>query len=171
MATHLTDLIGNIQTLIRLTAKKGLDLSTPEDALNISPSKSVVFGTGTGEMNLIWHDQRILVGGANEDLDLGVLTDSFGVSSGFDTIKLLFFQNVSGNGASIEIGNAASNPNPLWLSVPTTTQTLNDGQMIMCYDEDSGFDVSGGAADELRIANSDGSLSVTYNIVLGGISS
>ena len=126
-------------------------------------------GTGTDAANQYWSDQRSLSASATETLDLsGSLTNGLGQTVAFTSVKMLYIRNRSTTGSMV-IGNAASNVWATMFGADNDTITIRPGGvfLIACSDA-TGYAVAAGTDDSFKIANSDGSNSLTYDIVIVG---
>lgn len=141
-------------------------------------------GIAVGQADLIFHDQRTLTASSNEDLDLigTMLQDAFGANLALVKLKGLVVAargvtDVNGNVITpnvnnVVVGAAASNA---WAALlnSTGTVTLRPGAVLAAFagDTDSaGYAVTAGTGDLLRVANSAGGSSVTYDIIVVGTS-
>lgn len=152
---------------------KALDLTTATDLLAFSRSVHLESGTGAGKADRVFHDQRTLAASASEDLDLaGVLTDVYGAAITFARIKYIAISAASGNTNNILVGAASATQ---WVGLLNTTGvvTLRPGATLAAMSgaaDAVGMAVTAGTGDLLKIANSAGSTSVTYDIVIVGVS-
>lgn len=152
------------------------DLSTPADNFRIGGTpgmqtlrQAFTVGTGNGQCNQHFHDQRSILTTANDDLDLaGGLTNALGATITFAKIKLLIVTIVSPDGTkSLRLGpqGVANGWQGPWSAVDadsytTTLQTFIDLNQY-------GYTVTGGSADVLRIHNP-GAGTVAYQIYIAG---
>ncbi|GIH91938.1 hypothetical protein ACFFMN_33970 [Planobispora siamensis] len=138
-------------------------------------SRQISFSDGAGlnQANRIWSDERTLVASANEDLDLaGVLTDPFGATVTFARIKALIVAASLANANNVVVGGGASNPFINWASGTTPAVIVRPGGLLALFAPDAtGYVVTGGTGDLLRVANSGAGTPVTYQIVLIGAAS
>lgn len=161
---------------IDLAAKQTttLDFGIPEASLAKNYTIALASGTGAGQADRIWTDTRTLGASANEDLDLaGVLTDAFGATLTFVKVKGIIVAAAAGNTNNVIIGNATSNGFVTFVGGATHTITVRPGGVfaLVCGAADSnGYAVTAGTGDLLRIANSAGTTSVTYDIAIWGTS-
>lgn len=80
-----------------------------EHKIPLTISTAFTDGTGAGEANQIWADERSLSDAGTENIDLaGTLIDDFGDTVTFTGIKAIVVQNQSAD-AGLEIGPASSN--------------------------------------------------------------
>jgi hypothetical protein len=159
----------NLLLGINMQKTNPLDLTVPMDILSLAPN--YVIPNGTGAVNVMdrsWHDQRTVNASSNDDLDLnGVLVDAFGTVFSPARIKLLFIQNLT-VGQTLTIGNA-TNPFVFLSSGASTIVCGAQSPLLLCRFDATGWVVTAGTGDILRVANSSGS-ACTYNIVLAGSS-
>ncbi|MER5769556.1 hypothetical protein [Streptomyces sp. NPDC001985] len=152
---------------------KAQDLTVSEDKLAFRRAVHLASGTGAGKADRVYHDRRSLAASASEDLDLaGVLLDAFGTMITFVRVKGIFVAAADTNSNNVIIGNATSNA---WSSLlgATGTITLRPGASIGAMAgvaDATGYAVTTGTADLLKIANSAAGSSVSYDIVIVGAS-
>lgn len=150
-----------------------LDLTTPTSDIDVARQVVLATGTGAGQADLIFSDERTLAASATEDLDLaGVLTGAFGATLTFVKIKALFIEAADGNTNNVVVGAASSNA---WAALlnSTGTITLRPGAKLAVYAgqaDSTAYAVTAGTGDLLKVANSAGSTGVTYRIVVIGTS-
>ncbi len=151
-----------------------LDLGTASAQLSKAYTVDLANGTAAGQADRTFHDQRTLAASANEDLDLaGVLVDAFGATLTFARIKALIVSAAAGNTNNVIVGGAASNQFLSWVGAGTNTVTLRPGATLALVAGSAdavGYAVTAATGDLLRIANSAGSTSVTYDIAIVGCS-
>ncbi len=167
-------LSGPIQLAIQLAHTGTADLSSPsETVINSSnySSWTVADGTGADQMDLIWHDQRVLGTGASENLDLaGGLTDVYGNVLTFVKIKFIYVSAAAANGDYIQLGGG-SNPFINWVANASDIVNVAPGGMFALTAPDAnGYGVTATTGDILTVMNADGAAGATYDIVLGGTS-
>lgn len=148
--------------------RKSLDNRDVRDPVSTTHTLSLASGSGAESGNMVWHDQRTVATGANDDIDLsGGITDAFGDSITFTKIRYIEIKNESTND-TLTIGGAA---NPV-ANVSGTVQKSGSnypGIFVMTAPDASGLAVTAGSADELRITHDgDTSNSVTYEITIAG---
>ena len=153
---------------IQLAISSAKDLSTSKDDLKLSAQEQFTPGTGSNQLDLIFHDQRTLGAGADESLDLaGSLVDSFGATLAFAKIKVLLIRNLSTT-QTLTIGNGA-NPFLTWVGAATHTVTIPPRGVLLLVAPLAGYAVTAGTGDILKIANS-ATNPCDYQIVLAGTS-
>jgi len=129
-------------------------------------------GTGAGQADRIFHDQRTVAPSGTDDLDLaGVLLDVFGATVTFARIKAITIAAAAGNTNNVVIGAAASNQFATWAGAATHTVNVRPGGFFTIAATDAtAYAVTAGTGDLLRIANSGAGTSITYDVILIGSS-
>jgi hypothetical protein len=146
-----------------------LDLSTPVDQLDLGIVLRLSTGTGSGQADREFHDVRTLTTGATENLDLaGVLTDPLGAALTFATVKGLAFVGDAGNTTNLTIGNG-TNPFIGPFGAGTHTHDLRPGGIYMAIAPGTGWTVTAGTGDIIKVTNAAGA-SATYKVYILGTS-
>jgi len=151
---------------------KTADLSVAADNLSKRYGAYLASGTGVGKADLRFADTRTLTASSTEDLDLvGVLADIYGATLSFARIKAIVISAAATNTNSVVVG-AGTNP---WVTAlnSTGTITLRPGAFIALgagAADATAYGVTAATGDVLKIANSAGGTSVTYDIVIIGAS-
>lgn len=151
-----------------------LDLGTASAQVDKGYNIPLTSGTAAGQADRIFHDTRTLAASATEDLDLaGVLVDALGATLTFVKVKALIIAAAAGNTNNVIVGGASSNQFLSWVGAGTHTVTVRPGAVfsLICGAADAtGYAVTAGTGDLLKIANSAGSTSVSYDIFVVGTS-
>lgn len=154
---------------------EALDLSNVNDQATLEYDVSLADGTATDQADLIWHDQRTLNAGANDDLDLTALvTILFGgtVSINFAKVKAILIVNTSTSaGNELLVGGAGAGQafaTPFNNNVSAKVGVGPDSPLLL-VNKKSGWAVTAGSGDILRLQNA-GASAVTYRIVIVGTS-
>ena len=176
MVATLDNLKATLRISFKLIGSKSLDMSIPKDRLSMVYENEYTFGDGVLECNAVWHDTRTLAAGAGgfETLDLAgaALINAFGDPVVFANIKLMIIQNPDTNNSSCDlwIGGAPAQPFSDWLGDPTDIAIVHPGETkpLICRIDGDGYLCTGGARDQLLIANNSGTHPVTYSIILMG---
>ena len=168
MATTITG--ARVGVALAALLSKSLDIGSVDYPANWSPAYSFDNGTGAGQANMLFTDERTLSASASEDLDLaGGITDAFGDTITFTKIKAIIIQAAAGNTNNVLVGGAAAAIAGLFGDV-ADVQVIRPGGLYMIVAPDAtGIAVAAGTADDLKIANSAGSSSVTYKIAVLGV--
>jgi hypothetical protein len=151
---------------------KANDFTLTADPLAKIWSTHLESGTGAGQADKAFHDQRTLTASATEDLDLaGTLTDVYGATITFVRIKGLFVVASASNTNNVVIG-AGTNP---WATLFTATGTVTLKPGAACgffagSGDAIGWPVTAATGDILKVANSGAGTSVTYDVVVVGCS-
>jgi hypothetical protein len=127
-------------------------------------------GTGAGQANVIFHDQRTLAASALDQLDLsGTLAGTFGNVT-FARVKAIIVKAADGNTNDVTIGggNFAT-----WAGTGTDLVKIRPGgtfALTVGSADATGYAVTATTADILRISNAAGGTSVTYDVIVIGAS-
>ena len=129
-------------------------------------------GTGSDQMDQVYVDQRTLAASATEDIDLaGGVEDSFGNTLTFVDVRMICVKAAAENTNDVLVGGAAANAFVNWVSNSSDVVVVKPGGVVFLYaPTNPGYAVTAGTGDLLKIANSAGSTSVTYDIYIGGAS-
>jgi hypothetical protein len=143
-------------------------------APKVASTLSFANGTGAGQSNLLFTDERTVGSGANDDIDLaGVLTDVFGATLTFVEITGVIVINAPKSGpantTNLTIGNAASPFVGFLGGTAPTIGPLRPGAVFAIAAGDAAGlgAVTPATADLLRIANSAGASAVYQIAILG----
>jgi hypothetical protein len=151
------------------------DLTTTNDLIGVvgqfANTYGITFGigTGTGNVNNGFVDQRTLATNTAESLDLSgtALDNIFGVDLALTKLKGLFIWSLATNTTDLTIGNVTNGiVGPF--SAATHAVVVKPGGFFGWADPLLGTDVTAGTADLLKVANAAGA-SATYNIVALGL--
>ncbi|GAB2731790.1 hypothetical protein [Streptomyces bullii] len=148
-------------------------LGTGKVPVGLSRSATLGSGTGAGKADKVYQARRTIAASGTDDLDLaGVLTDAFGASITFARVKGLFIAASAANTNNVVIGNAATNAWATLLNA-TGTVTLRPGAVLAAIAgsaDPTTYGVTASTGDILRLANSAGGSTVTYDICIVGAS-
>ncbi|WP_327169562.1 hypothetical protein [Streptomyces subrutilus] len=151
---------------------KAQDLTVTSDPLAKVWAAHLESGAGAGLADRVFHDTRTLAASASEDLDLAAaLTDVFGATMTFARVKGLFITASAANTNNVVVG-AGTNP---WITAlnATGTITLRPGAAVALFTgaaDPTGYAVTAATGDILKVTNSAGSTSVSYDVVVVGCS-
>ena len=161
--------IGNVSVSIDSTLSGNLDVGTGTHVINKNYKTRFTNGIGIDQANQMWSDSRTLTASATEDLDLaGVLTNAFGTTLTFTSIKAIVIKALSTNTNDVIVVGAASNAFLLFGDATDTISIKPNGAFGITNPEANGYTVTVGTGDILKITNSAGSTSVTYEITIIG---
>lgn len=151
-----------------------LDLGVSQAQLSKSYTVPLANGTAAGQADRIFHDTRTLTASATEDIDLaGVLVDALGNTLTFARVKGLIVAAAAGNTNNVIVGGASATQFASWVGAATHTVTVRPGAVLALIAgaaDSTGYVTAAGSTDLLKIANSGGTTSVTYDIVVLGCS-
>ena len=155
------------------TPSNDLGIGTPGSILvDQLTDFSLTDGAGVGAANVLFSDTRTLAASATEDLDLSgtALQDVLGANVALARIKGIYVAAAAGNTNNVVIGASAS---AQWSTLLNTTGTitLRPGDKFLAVSgpaNTTGWPVTATTADLLKVANSSGGSSVSYDIVIIG---
>lgn len=164
-------LTSRITAQIEATHVGSLDLGSLTAKISAGVALSLSSGTGASQGDLVFSDERALSASGSENLDLaGSLTDAFGATITFAKIKAIMVLADSGNTNDVVIGNAASNGFTGPFGGATHTVAVKPGGVALFAHPGTGWTVTAGTGDILKVLNSAGTTGVTYKIVILGTS-
>lgn len=165
----------NGQVLIHASVQETMSL--PENRVGsifdtIVADYTFTNGTGAGESDLVFSDRRTVGAGATDTIDLngGGLTDAYGNAVNFVEVTSVVIRNRETTlvARTIQFGpNAGGNPF-LWLFADASDLVSVKPGGGYCQWADQAQTVSAGSADTIRIVNTDGANTVTYDILVTG---
>lgn len=150
-----------------------LDFTTPSSSVDMRHQIDMATGTGAGQADKIWTDQRTLTASSTEDLDLvGTLTDAFGATISLARVKAILVRAAAANVNNVIVGGASATQ---WAALlgTTGTVTLRPGSLFVAVAgaaDATGYVSAAGATDLLKVANSSSGSSVVYDIAVIGCS-
>lgn len=127
-------------------------------------SQAIADGSGDGQMNALYQAERNLGATTSENLDLyGGLTNSFGTTMNFATVKLIIVINDTVGDLYVGGGNFSA-----ILNGGTTDEiVIKAGGTLVLVAPNTGYTVTDSSADLLKIENAAGS-AIDYQIIIGG---
>lgn len=147
-----------------------LDQGIARAAITLENALALTDGTGSGQADRVFSDQRTITASSSETLDLNSMVDPFAVARTIAKIKMIFIKASSSNVNNVEIGGAASNQFYANMFKDSSDKVvLRPGACWMHYDP-TGLTVTDSSADSLKIANSSSGSSVVYDILIVGTS-
>jgi hypothetical protein len=145
------------------------DLSNTVDRILKSYATALTNGTGDGNANMIWHDQRTLAASATEDLDFAAsLTSTLtGATLTFTKIKAIIVKAAAANTNNVNVIEPASSGLVLFLAASDGIAVRPDG-LFMLTAPKAGVTVTATSGDLLTFTNSGSGTSVTYDVIVFG---
>lgn len=150
-------------------AKAAVGSGQAVDNFAATARTAFTIGTGSGAVDVMWRDQRQLVG-TSEDLDLaGVLTNQFGAVATFAKVRGIYIRNTeTGAGKTLSVGGAAANQFLTPFGAADDKVKIGPGGVLMLTSPVDGFAVTAGTGDKLKIDA--GAQTITYEICIVGTS-
>lgn len=157
---------------IDATHTSALDLVTAQDHLEFVKRITLATGTGAGQADLVFHDQRTLSASGTEDLDFaGSLSDAFGATLTFARIKLIAVSAAAGNTNNVVVTQDATAGVPNIFTGAGEGVSVRPGGLFLWVAPDAtAAAVTATTADLLTFTNSSSGTSVTYDLVVIGAS-
>lgn len=167
-----TTLSGRLSVSLAASLRNALDLSEPADIVSFMEAITISDGAGANAANQVWHDRRTLAASSTDTFDLaGSLTNQFGVTVAFARVKLLLIYNETGGG-QVQVRQAAANPMSTLFPGGGEGHVVNSpGLSVHWAGDATGWVVTAGSADAIRVVNLSGVLSAVYNICILGATS
>jgi hypothetical protein len=160
---------GFLAAVLQATNTKAMDLGTAKEEPAYTARIEFAHGTGSGQADLIFADQRTIANSSSEELDLsGTLKNAFGDNQAFVKIKGLLIKNLSPT-QTLTIGGAASNAWAAWAGAANDVVKIGPGGWHV-FGEPAGFAVTAGTGDLLKIANGAAGDPADYIIAIIGTS-
>lgn len=129
-------------------------------------------GVAAQQADRIYSKTITLAASANQDIDLaGALLDPIGGSAVFAKVKAIAIRARDANTNNVVVGAAASNGFVGPFGAATHTIAVPPGGNMMITAPASGWAVTAGTGDLLRVANSGAGTSVTFDLIIIGTSS
>lgn len=162
-------LSGFLALTLRAVLTKAGDIETGQSKPAYEARLDFVDGTGEGQADLIFCDQRTLADGASEELDLaGALANIFSDAQVFVKVKGLLIINLSDT-QTLTVGAAAANAWSALFADPSDALIIGP-EGWRGAGEPAGLAVTPGTGDLLKIANSSEGDPTDYIIVVIGTS-
>ena len=128
-------------------------------------------GVGDNQADVLFVDNRTLAASTSEELDLaGVLENPVGETATFVTVKGILVRAGSANGGLIKVGGAAANTFLGPFDNATDIINVKASGIFLEVEPLTGWTVTAGTGDKLKIENSDAS-PASYDIAIIGTSS
>jgi len=166
-------LVTSLSVGLLATLTKTPGLTVPASQAVVSRLINLLSGTAAGQADRMYAGTRTLTASSTEDLDLaGGLTDEFAATITFARVKAIWIAAAAANTNNVLVGGAASNQ---WATFFNTTGvvTLRPDAFLLggCGKGDAtGYAVTAGTGDLLKVANSAGGTSVSYDLIVVGAS-
>lgn len=160
----------SVKTTITANATDPADLSTPTDALSKTVNTKLTNGTGANKNNDSFHDDRQLLTGASETLDLtdGTLKNKFGTALVFTQIKVIRIRNLSLTDKLL-VGAAGVNSFASLFGDKSDTLIVHEGGEVTLVSPVTGFAVAAGTDDELKFEHDATTTApLNYELILTG---
>lgn len=148
------------------------DFGGPAFAPNVAARLNTILGTGAGQADILFVDERTVASASNDDLDLaGVLANAFGATiAAAELVAILIINAPVGGTANTTNLTIGGGTNPVVGFLGGTTPTIGPirpgGFVLLGCGDAAGLGVvTAGTGDILRIANSSGA-AARYQIAI-----
>lgn len=147
------------------------NLYQPQVPIAFQQNYTISNGSGAGQADMIFQDQRTLGASASESLDIqtGALTDIFGNAITLSKVKAIIVTALGTNTNNVLVGGAGSNAFSGPFGSTTDYATIVPGGMLVLVAPTAGGYTVDGTHKLLKVANSAGTTGVTYNIIIFGV--
>lgn len=147
------------------------DLGKPQADINLAGQLVFASGTGAGQVDRIFADNRSLAASAVEDLDLaGVLADPLGTTLTFAKIKAIFIKAAAANPSKLIVGGDANGLAGLFGNVNDVVNVPAGGLELLCAFPGTGITVTAATGDILQVAADSTAGTYSYDIIILGTS-
>lgn len=159
---------GTTSLKILANTSRTLDLGTVSFPLSWSSAEAWTDGTGANQYQVAWTDTRT-TDGTGEDLDLvAALTDAFGQTLTFTSIKVLAVSASDSNTQPVAVGVGTHPVASLFANTSDIILVRPGGTLTLVAPDTTGFAVGAdGVADDLKVKCST-TANVTYSIMVLG---
>ena len=158
-----------LQNKIAGNFKSSLDVGVVEYPVNLNLTRQFTDGTGINQANQLFTDTRTLAPSGTESLDFaGGVTDAFGNTVTFTSIKAIVISAASGNTNNVLVTESAANGIGLFSAAGDEFAIKPNGVFQYVDPTAAGLVVTAGTGDLLDITNSAAGTSVDYTIVVVG---
>ncbi|WP_305972696.1 MULTISPECIES: hypothetical protein [unclassified Mameliella] len=155
-----------------IVQRGGNDFGTDKFSPVVEAVLNTANGTGANQADIVFVDEREVPESSNDDLDLaGALSDAFGATVAAAEVVAILIINAprtgTANASDLTIGGATNAFEGFLGGTSPTIGPIKPGGFVMIGAGDvAGIGtVTGGSADELRIANGSGG-AATYQIAI-----
>ena len=168
MATSLKTVIN---FMLQGQLSQPLDLVTGIAPLEATYKQTWANGTTAGVADRIFSDTRTVAASSTDALDLaGVLTDIYGQTLTFVEIRAVLIKAATTNVNNVRVNRPASNGVPLFLAASDGIDVPPGGCFFWACPADGKVTVTAGTGDILNCDNSSSGTSVSYDVVIIGVS-
>lgn len=168
MATSLQTVM---KSSVSWTMSSGNNAGAVADS-SYSYSKTLTNGTAADTADLLVVKTSTIAASGNTTFDLAAsLVDPFGTTVTFARIRGFHFELTGDTTAtSVLVGNG-TNPWLTWVGAGTDSVRVRNGGCLSLYSRDAtGYAVTAGTGDILKVVNEDGTNTATYKVVFVGAS-
>jgi len=156
---------GEVTTKVRGRLARALDIGSAEYPIDIPVTQSWTNGTGINQANDAWTDDRTILSGANEDLDLsGALSDAFGTSLVGTKVKEILIYSLPTSVGTLAITRPATNGVPIFKAAGDGVDLVPGGLFHFRNPSAAGITITPSTGDLINLAATGGN--VTYRVLI-----
>lgn len=145
------------------------DLGAPVMPFALRDSADFTPGTLAGQANIVFADNRSIAASSNDDLDLnGTLPAVFDGTVNLVSVKSVAIRAAATNVNDLIVGGAPTNTFIGPFGAAAQTFRIRPGDVLAFTARNTGWTVTPGTCDILRIANSGAGSAVVYDIIIIG---
>ncbi len=166
-----TSFSATVRAKLELRGAKDLDFGPLVHTLLSGLDINIGYGTGPNQCDQVFADQRTLGASASEDLDLrGSLVDPWGNSFSPAKLKVALIRALPSNLHDLIVGGAAVNAFVGWFGDASDTEKAPPSGIILRTNLVTGWPVTAGTGDLLKLLNGGAGGSNLFDIALLGTS-
>ena len=161
---------GSVTLSFNLTLTSDPDIGTATHVINKTYRTAFTNGTGANQGNMAWQDSGSISASSSTDFDLaGSLTDAFGTTITFTSVKGILIYSDSANGDNLSVGGDGAAPFSTIFADGSDELLIHPGGKVYLEAPGAnGYVVTATTADILEITNLDSGGAATYEIILIG---
>lgn len=163
-AYHAASVSTRISASIATTQSSTLDLGTASYSPTITYAQSLTNGTGNSQFQIVYADSGTLAASDSVLVDLaGAIPDAFGTTIACATGKAIMVTAKSTNVNDVLVGGATVKQTQ-FLGDTTDVVPVGPGGVFLLARPATGWTVTGGSRDIMRLKNSGGTTGVGYTL-------
>lgn len=165
-----TSLSATLKVNLSASLASTQDIGSASQSIPLALSQAFANGGAANQALYIFQDTRSVAASTDDDIDLaGSLSDAFGNTLTFATIKAIIVSAASTNGGMLELGgDSSTGVAGLFGATADYINIAPGGFFVISNPSAAGYAVTATSADILRISNADSGAAASYNIIIIG---
>ena len=160
-----------VSVSMRVTETSAQALGSASYSPTLALTAILAAGTGDNQADRYYEATTTLAASASGNIDLaGSLTDAFGAALTFVKIRAILVTALAANTNDVLVGGVGTNAFIGPFGSNSQTQAVKPGGWWFVFAPKTGWTVTAGTADLLKVANGGAGTSVTYTITILGCS-